>query len=62
VLEITSGTIVVQKGQDRWEIARDSGTKVSGDLKVGAKVTITYKALLQNLWVISEIKNHFDLY
>ena len=34
--------IAVQKGKDRWEIARDSNTKVSGDLKVGAKVTITY--------------------
>ena len=34
--------IAVQKGKDRWEIARDSNTKVTGDLKVGAKVTITY--------------------
>ena len=34
--------IAVQKGKERWEIARDSSTKVTGDLKVGAKVTITY--------------------
>jgi hypothetical protein len=34
--------IAVQKGQDRWEVARDSNTKVMGDLKVGATVTITY--------------------
>jgi hypothetical protein len=34
--------VAVQKGKDRWEIARDSNTKVNGDLKVGAKVTITY--------------------
>ena len=34
--------IAVQKGKDRWEIARDSNTKVNGDLPVGAKVTITY--------------------
>ncbi|MEA2694408.1 MAG: hypothetical protein QOJ16_3795 [Acidobacteriota bacterium] len=43
VLELTADTIVVQKGKDRWEIARDSGTKVTGDLKVGSKVTIEYR-------------------
>jgi hypothetical protein len=43
VLEVTSDMIVVQKGQDRWEIARDASTKVTGDLKVGAKVTIEYR-------------------
>src|SRR5882724_7790232 len=42
VLEVTDSMIAVQKGKDRWEIARDSSTKVTGDLKVGAKVTITY--------------------
>jgi hypothetical protein len=43
VLEVTSDMIAVQKGQDRWEIARDANTKVTGDLKVGAKVTIEYR-------------------
>ena len=42
VLEMNDSMIAVQKGKDRWEIARDSNTKVNGDLKVGAKVTITY--------------------
>jgi hypothetical protein len=42
VLEANDSMIAVQKGKDRWEIARDSSTKVNGDLKVGAKVTITY--------------------
>jgi hypothetical protein len=42
VLELTDKTIVVQKGNDRWEIARDGQTKVNGDLKVGSKVTIQY--------------------
>jgi hypothetical protein len=42
VLEVTDSMIAVQKGKDRWEINRDSSTKVSGDLKVGEKVTITY--------------------
>lgn len=43
VLEVTDTKIVVQKGKDKWEIARDASTKVTGDLKVGAKVTIEYK-------------------
>jgi hypothetical protein len=42
VLELTPTTIVVQKGQDKWEIARNSKTKVTGELKVGAKVTVYY--------------------
>ena len=42
VLEVNDSMIAVQKGKDRWEIARDASTKVNGELKVGAKVTITY--------------------
>jgi hypothetical protein len=43
VLQITDTMIVVQKGSEKWEIARDPSTKVTGDLKVGAKVTIQYR-------------------
>jgi hypothetical protein len=42
VLEVTSSKIVVQKGKEKWEIARTPETKVNGDLKVGSKVTIEY--------------------
>src|SRR5437868_11468424 len=42
VLEVTDSMIAVQKGKDRWEVNRDSNTKVTGDLKVGEKVTVTY--------------------
>ena len=42
VLEVTDSMIAVKKGTDRWEINRDANTKVTGDLKVGEKVTITY--------------------
>lgn len=45
VLEITPTSITVQKGNDRWELARDSKTKITGNLKVGAKVTIYYTML-----------------
>ncbi len=42
VLEVNESMIAVQKGKDRWEINRDANTKVTGDLKVGEKVTVTY--------------------
>jgi hypothetical protein len=42
VLEVNESMIVVQKGKDRWEINRDANTKVTGDVKVGDKVHITY--------------------
>jgi hypothetical protein len=43
VLEVRDDAIVVQKGNDKWEIAKDSGTKTNGDVKVGSKVTIMYR-------------------
>jgi len=43
VLAVTADMITVQKGSDKWEIARDASTKVKGDLKVGSKVTIEYR-------------------
>lgn len=42
VLEIRDDALVVQKGNEKWEIARDKGAGISGDLKVGAKVTVFY--------------------
>ena len=42
VLEVKDDMVVVQKGKDKWEIAKDKDTKMSGDVKVGSKVTVTY--------------------
>ena len=42
IVEVTDSMIVVTKGKERFEIDRDSNTKVTGDLKVGDKVTIMY--------------------
>jgi LysM repeat protein len=42
VLEVTPTTITVQKGNDKWEIARDGKTKIPANIKVGTKVTIYY--------------------
>lgn len=42
IIEVNDSMIVVMKGKERFEIDRDSGTKVTGELKVGDKVTIMY--------------------
>ncbi len=42
VLEVTSTYITVQKDDEKWQIARDSSTKVPADVKVGDKVTVHY--------------------
>jgi hypothetical protein len=42
VLEVTDTMIVVQKGKEKWELARTPDTKVKGDLKVGSQVTVEY--------------------
>ena len=41
VLEIRGDIIVIQKGADKWEINKGDA-KITGDLKVGSKVTIEY--------------------
>ena len=42
VLDVSDSMIAVQKGKDRWELKRDSSTKVTGDVKKGDKVTVHY--------------------
>ena len=42
VVEVTDTKIVVEKGKEKWEIARTPGTAVKGDLKKGSKVTVEY--------------------
>jgi hypothetical protein len=42
VLELTDELIVVEKGDEKWELARTPQTKVTGKLAVGSKVTIEY--------------------
>src|SRR5438067_2308382 len=43
VLEVTADFIAVDKDGDRWEIGRGADTKITGNLKAGAKVTIEYR-------------------
>jgi hypothetical protein len=56
VLEVKDSSITVQKGKEKWEIARDKDTKVSGDLKVGSKVTIKYQMKATGIEVKEEKK------
>lgn len=51
VLEINETYLVVQKGEDKWQVARNKGTKITGDLKVGAKVTIEYQMVATDVEV-----------
>ncbi len=43
VLEVSDDLIVVQKGKEKFEIGRTPETKVTGDLKPGAKATVEYR-------------------
>jgi hypothetical protein len=49
VLEVSPTMIAVQKGKDRWEVARDGSTKMPADVKVGDKVTIEYTMSAKNI-------------
>lgn len=51
VLELTDAKIVIQKGDEKWEIVRDKDTKVKGDLKVGEKVTVEYRMVATSVTV-----------
>jgi hypothetical protein len=60
ILEITDSTIVVLKGKERWEIARNAETKITGELKTGAKVTIEYKMTATSIEVKTEKSSKED--
>ncbi len=44
VLEVKENVIIVDKNGEKFEMAKDANTKVKGDLKVGAKVTVKYES------------------
>lgn len=43
VVDVSDNAVVVEKGKEKWEIARDKDTKIKGDLKKGSKVTVDYR-------------------
>jgi hypothetical protein len=44
VLEVKENVIVVDKKGEKFELVKDANTKIKGDLKVGAKVTVQYES------------------
>ncbi len=57
VVDLRDDAIVVQKGKEKWEIARDKDTKVTGDLKAGSKVTIQYQMKATSVEVKADARN-----
>jgi len=51
VLEVKDNMIVVDKKGEKFELVKDANTKVKGDLKVGAKVTVKYESLATDIEV-----------
>ncbi|MBM2803814.1 MAG: hypothetical protein HW419_1707 [Deltaproteobacteria bacterium] len=45
VVDVKDDVIIVKKGNDNWEIARDKDTKATGEIKKGDKVMIKYKMI-----------------
>jgi hypothetical protein len=43
VVDFKDDMIIVKKGNDNWEIARDKDTKTTGEIKKGDKVMIKYR-------------------
>lgn len=56
VLEVTNDSVTVQKGKEKWQIARDKDTKIDGELKVGSKVTVHYTMKATSVEVKDEKK------
>ena len=51
VLEVTASSITVQKGDEKWQIARTKDTKMTGTPKVGSTVTIHYTMTAKDIEV-----------
>ncbi len=57
VLDVTDKSIVIDAGKDgKWEFARDASTKVEGELKKGAKVTVYYSMTATKVEVKGDTK------
>ena len=49
IVDVKDDAIIVKKGSDNWEIARDKDTKSTGELKKGDKVTVKYKMIATSI-------------
>jgi hypothetical protein len=51
VLEVTPTWITIVSGEQRWQIARTKDTDISGEVKVGARVTVAYRMVAASIQV-----------
>ena len=58
--EVKDESIVVKKGKEKWEIARDANTKVKGDLKKGDTVKVEYRMSATEISVKNDKKGGKD--
>jgi hypothetical protein len=49
LVDVKDDAIIVKKGSDNWEIARDKDTKTTGEIKKGNRVTIKYKMIATSI-------------
>jgi hypothetical protein len=49
VSAVDNDSITVMKGKERFHITKDAATKSTGDVKVGAKVTIKYQMYAKDI-------------
>jgi hypothetical protein len=49
VVDNSADSITVLKGKDNWQIAKDAGTKVTGDPKKGDKVIVHYRMVATDI-------------
>ena len=54
IVSVTETVIVVDKSGEKFEIARTGNTKLTGELKVGTKVTVKYTMTATSI----EAKDH----
>lgn len=45
VVDVKDDQIIVKKGNENWEIARDKDTKAGGEVKKGDRVTVKYRMI-----------------
>lgn len=51
VADVRDDVVVIQKGKERWEVARHPGTRIKGELRKGARVTVDFRAVAATIEV-----------
>ena len=57
IISMTDTTLVVQKGKENWEFAKDGSTKLPADAKVGDKITVHYVMHAESVEPSTRAKN-----